>query len=300
MNRALKNPLSYNTQLKDTFAKLTISHAYRIVGSSNLLKTIYTTDFDLNEEFHSTKDPVEMYNYIYAFFKHLFQDCKKDPGLIITDFKAGEISGKPIRWGYDDIIAGKKGSVRFVDALKQKARIKLDLVYHLNNQYVEVSMIYYIQVGAYKNYTDDEFTTEAITSELKKDITKYTAEKNYLKVLKRKYSLFNKLDTRKTLQDKLLDFFNSPTGILYKATGDLKTILELKNQTFKKIPSENLYKFQQIIKQNLNSFDLPDIFKSLDKPRLSVKSIESLVKKLTKMTNKDCLNHFGFLLNGSV
>jgi hypothetical protein len=300
MSRELKNPLSYNTELTDTFAKMSISHKYHIVGSSNLLKTIYTTDFDLNTEFNSTKDPVEMYDHIYIFFKHLFEICKKNSDTIIVDFKCGTYQNEPIRWGYDDIQKGTKHKIKFVDALKQKSRIKLDLVYNLNNSFVEVSMIYYISVGEYSNFTKEEFTTDAIVSELKKDISKYTKEKNYIKVLKRKYSLFNKMDTRVALQTKLLDFFNSPVGIIYKAIGDLNTLIEVKNQDFKRIPVEALYKFQQIIKQNLNSFDLPDVFEALNRPKISVRSLESLVKKLTKITNKACLDEFGFLLNGSV
>ena len=301
MYKMSKNPLSYNTELKDTFAKMSISHSYRIVGSSNLLKTIYTTDYDLNSEFSKSGNPVEICYAIYTFFLHLFKTCKKDPMTTIIDFKCGEIDDEPVRWEYENIITGKKAGLRFVDAIKQKARIKLDLVYHLNNQFVEVSMIYYIKIGdVYQNYTEDEFTTENVVSELKKDILKYTKEKNYLKVLKRKYSLFHATDIRKPLQDKLLDFFNSPTGIIYKATGDIKTLIEVKDQKFKKIPSDDLYKFQKIIKQNLNSFNLPDIFKTLDKSKLSVKSLECVVKKLTKIINKDCINKFGFLLNGSV
>jgi hypothetical protein len=77
-------------------------------------------------------------------------------------------------------------------------------------------MVYYIKVGKYQNYTEDEFKKEYIIKELKKDVILYTKEKNFMKVLKRKYSIFKQLDQKKSLQDKLLDFFNSPTGIKYK------------------------------------------------------------------------------------
>jgi hypothetical protein len=141
-------------------------------------------------------------------------------------------------------------------------------------------MIYYIKVGQYQNYTDDEFRKEKLIKELNKDIILYSKEKNYLKVLKRKFSLFRQKDTKLPLQNKLLEFFNSPVGSMYKSIGDLKTILLLHEQDFRKVSNDDLYKFQQIIKTNLNMFNLPEIFKMLDKPKLSIKQIENIIKKL--------------------
>ena len=128
----------------------------------------------------------------------------------------------------------------------------------------------------------------------------YKKENNYLKVLKRKYSIFKQLDQKLPLQNKLLEFFNSPVGILYKAYGNLKTILELKDQDFRKISPQELYKFQQIIKNHLNMYNLPDIFRVLDKPNISGKNVKSIITKLIKLINKECISQFGFLLNGSV
>lgn len=298
MNKQIKNQASFNNELTDTFAKMSISHKYIIVGSSNLLDTIHTTDFDLNDAFDvDTKDPEKVYDKIYSFFLHLFSQFKKNKDTYIIDFKAGMSGNEPIRWEYDIILNNK---TKFINSLKQKSRIKLDVVYRLNNEYVEMSMIYYIKVGKYQNYTEEEFSKDFIVKELQKDIILYKKENNYLKVLKRKYSVFKQLETKLPLQNKLLEFFNSPVGILYKAYGDLKTILELKNQDFRKVSSQDLYKFQQIIKNHLNMYNLPDIFRILDKPNITVNNVESIITKLIKLINKECINQFGFLLNGSV
>lgn len=294
----LKDPNSFNNQLKDVFAKMSISHKYKIVGSSNLLPTIYTTDYDLNDDFDAnTKDEEKVYNRIYEFFLHFFEECRKDVDIYITDLKCGLSGNEPIRWNYNTL---SKEKSRFIRSLKQKARVKMDVVYHLNNAFVEVSMVYYIRVGQFSNYTEKEFEKSYIIKELEKDIIKYKKENNLMKVLKRKYSLFKQNVNRIALQNKLLDFFNSPTGIKYKAVSDLKTILLLKEQSFREVPKEELYKFQQIIKQNLNVFELDKIFKLLDKPKLSVKQIDSIITQLIKLINKDCLKDFGFLLNGSI
>jgi hypothetical protein len=294
----LKDPASFNNSLKDVFALMSISHKYKIVGSSNLLPTIYTTDYDLNDDFDSnTKDEEKVYNKIYDFFIHFFTECRKDADIYITDFKAGMVGVEPIRWDYNKLFNNKS---KFIKSLKQKARVKLDVIYHINNAFVEVSMVYYIKVGQFSNYTEEEFSKEFIVKELKKDIILYKKEGNYLKVLKRKFSMFKQLDQKVSLQNKLLEFFNSPVGIMYKAVGDLKTILLLYEQDFRKVPQDEIYAFQQIIKSNLNMFNLPKIFKMLDKSKLSVKQIDGIITQLIKLINKECVAEFGFLLNGSV
>jgi hypothetical protein len=73
----------------------------------------------------------------------------------------------------------------------------------------------------------------------------------------------------------------------------------MKETDFKKVPKEAFYKCQQIIKQNLSTFNLPNIFSVLDKPKLTIKQVESITKKLTTLINKECLKEFGYLLNGS-
>lgn len=298
MDKQTKDPNSLNTNLQETFALMSISHKYRLVGSSNLLDTIHTTDFDLQDLVdNKSKDEDKVYSKIYDFFLHLFTEFKKDADTYITDFKAGLSADEPIRWDFNALSKSKN---KFIKSLKQKSRIKLDVVYHLNNEFVEVSMIYYIRVGKYQNYTEEEFSKEFIVKELKKDIILYKKEGNYLKVLKRKFSMFKQLDQKVSLQNKLLEFFNSPVGIMYKAVGDLKTILLLYEQDFRKVPQDEIYAFQQIIKSNLNMFNLPKIFKMLDKSKLTVKQIDGITTQLIKLINKECVAEFGFLLNGSV
>jgi len=293
-----KDKNSFNTELTDTFAKMSISNRhYNLVGSSQLLKTQYTTDYDLSELFEEdTKDPEKIYNKIYDFFVELFKEFKKNPNTYITDFKSGNMAGVPHRWTLDLLLKMKS---RFIKTLKQKAMIKLDCVYVLNGLFTEVSMVYAIRVGQYANFNESDFDKANLVRELKNDIISYTKEHNYLKVLKRKYSLFKATETKLPLQEKLLNFFNSPIGILYKAVADLKTYILMKEQDFRRVSKEAFYKCQQIIKQNLNTFNLQTVFRVLDKPKLTIKQVESIIKKLTTLINKECLKEFGFLLNGS-
>ena len=113
--------------------------------------------------------------------------------------------------------------------------------------------------------------------------------------MKRKFSLFKLEDTKLQLQEKLLDFFNSPVGLLYKSVVDLKTIILLKEQIFRRVYSGDLYEFQQIIKQNLSIVDIPYIYSALDRNKLSIKCLDVIIKKLEQIINKECKDEFGFL-----
>ena len=119
-------------------------------------------------------------------------------------------------------------------------------------------------------------------------------------MLKRKYSFFKTGDTHLKLQEDLLEYFNTPVGLVYKSVNDLNIILELKAQTFRKVNLDELYDFQQIIKTQLNILDLPVVFKLLDKKKLSIVGINKILKILNNIINKDCIKHFGFILNGRI
>ena len=296
MANSIKKIESLNTELKNIFSKMSISTRYKLVGSSSLLPNIFTTDYDLNDSFSKSGNVQENFHNLWVFFKHFFRMCKKNKSLWITDFKCGMKDNVPIRWSYEDIIKGEKENISFIEALQQKSRIKLDVIFRLNSEFVEISMIYYISVGDIKNFNDEEFETKTRVEELKRDINIYTKEHNYIKVLKRKFSLFKLEDTKIQLQEKLLDFFNSAIGLLYKSVVDLKTIILLKEQIFRRVYSGDLFEFQQIIKQNLSIVDIPYIYSALDRNKLSIKCIDIIIKKLDKIINKECKNEFGFLL----
>ena len=296
MANSIKKIESLNTELKNIFSKMSISTRYKLVGSSSLLPNIFSTDYDLNDSFSKSGNVQENFHNLWVFFKHFFRMCKKNKSLWITDFKCGMKDGIPIRWSYEDIIKGEKENISFIEALQQKSRIKLDVIFRLNSEFVEISMIYYISVGDIKNFNDEEFETKTRAEELKRDINLYTREHNYIKVLKRKFSLFKLEDTKIQLQEKLLDLFNSPVGLLYKSVVDLKTIILLKEQIFRRVYSGDLFEFQQIIKQNLSIVDIPYIYSALDRNKLSIKCIDIIIKKLEKIINKECKNEFGFLL----
>ena len=320
MTHNSKNIESFNNNLKEVFAKMSINTKYKIVGSSNILPNIFSTDYDLNNFYEKPKSGEDIsfqeketiYENLFLFFQHLFKACKRDKNLFIIDFKCGKkalpfslraspggdrtprLGEEPqednvaIRWEYKDLMKGEKDGVNFIDALKQKSRIKLDIVYHLNGEFIEVSEIYYIAVGDIKNYNDVDFESKNIILELKKDIDLYKKEHNFMKVLKRKYSLFKQEKTKEALQEKLLGFFNSSVGILYKSVSDLKTIILLKEQTFRHVKDDDLFQFQQIIKQRLSIINIPSIFISLDRRKLSVRSINAIIKKLTEIVNTSC------------
>ena len=59
-------------------------------------------------------------------------------------------------------------------------------------------------------------------------------------------------EKNKTLQNKLISFFNSEIGIFYKANADLNILINVIENTFRKPNINDIKNNLQIIKQNLS------------------------------------------------
>jgi hypothetical protein len=243
-----KDKQDFNYNLINTFNILSISGNYNIVGSSSLKSIYYNSDIDLNE-----KDNFNSYKIVYDKFKYIFQTCKENPNLFITDFKCGlNNKNEPFRWTYKDIMKGYIGKKSFEDCLKDKSMIQLDLVYLLNGLFVEISEVYFFKIQNHTNYYDNEFDTNNIKSNIQKEIHELLNEGKYFKALKRIFSILQIEKNTKPIVTKLISFFNSETGILYKANADLNILLILIDNKFRKPNIDDIKNNLQAIKQNLS------------------------------------------------
>ena len=77
---------------------MSLESTVNIVGSAKVKRSIYYSDYDL---FSTIKGKNE--NMIYNHFKSVFEIIENSENTIITDFKIGEFSGKPLRWDYEAI-----------------------------------------------------------------------------------------------------------------------------------------------------------------------------------------------------
>ena len=243
-----KHKQDFNNNLLNTFNILSISGNYNIIGSSSLKSIYYNSDIDLNEH-----DSFNSYKKVYEKFKYIFQTCKENPNLFITDFKCGvNNKNEPLRWTYTDIMKGYIGKKSFEDCLKDKSMIKLDLVYLLNGIFVEISEVYFFKIQNHTNYNDDAFNTNTIKTSIQNEIHELLNDGKYFKVLKRMFSLLNIENSKNPIVNKLISFFNSQTGILYKANSDLNILLILIDNKFRKPNIDDIKNNLQVIKQNLS------------------------------------------------
>ena len=116
----------------------------------------------------------------------------------------------------------ENNGITFEDALKQKSIIKMDIVTLQNGKFIEISEVYNIYVDGESN---SDYSKENIRKELTDDMNQQIKEGNLMKALKRKYSLLNLDNKDKAVREKLIDYFNSPIGLLNRSKSDLETLL---------------------------------------------------------------------------
>jgi len=171
--------------------------------------------------------------------------------------------------------------------------IKMDIVALIDGEFTEFSDNYYLTVNGVKNYDEQKKVSKNVNlKELETSAEEYYNEPNYLKYLKRVYSI-------KTMKGqstkKLVDFFNSQVGIINKSKTDLETLILVLENNFRKPKLEDICNNIQIIKQNITGVSevelKPTLHEDLDKI-CSYKNQTSIIKNLKKVINyiQDRLN----------
>ena len=244
LTKTTKSKQDFNDKLQDMFNMLSINGKYNIVGSANLKGILYASDIDLNEKAKiSGKHPFEK---VYDIFVNKFKVAKSNPNLYITDFKAGlNDKNESIKWSYNQLLEEKQ---LFIQSIQKKSMIKMDIVFLLNGVYIEITEVYFLQLGNFKTY-DDNLGSKQILKDLKNSYDECIQGGLYFKALKRLSSIQN-MQHKNT--DTLTSFFNSESGILYKAYSDLQILLTVIKNQFRKPKIDDIKNNLQIIKQNLS------------------------------------------------
>lgn len=294
----------YNVKARRIFNFLSIAGEYRVIGSASLKKIKYFSDYDLDELFKDTKTPFESLDTkIYKSFKEKFIKARKDPNIFITDFKCGlDSNSEPLRWSYDDMMKGYKtlengDKMSFEKCLNIKTTIKLDVVAIIDGIFTEFSENYFFKFEGQKgNFFPHDIEKDHILNELKHSYDEYMyVEKNYMKALKRCFAykeLKNKRRYKSELE-KMINFFNSPIGLLNKMRSELDIILVLleNKHGFRKVKKTDVLFNLNHIKQRINEkgytmFD--DDFKELNMKNEDdmQKSIKELRDEIFDYINK--------------
>lgn len=257
-----KRIASFSDSVQTVFNLLSISRKYTVVGSAALNEIKYSADYDLNEFFkEEISDKGEILDRLYKIFRDKFKVAASDPDIYITDFKCGEDSnGEPLRWDYADILRGTKTlengrKVSFQECLLMKATLKLDMVVVIDGRFVEFSDNYFLKLGnSEANYFPHDIEKGMILNGLAHDYYfNIQSSGNLMKALKRLFSYLRLENEGKNESklDKLIEFFNSDAGLLYKINSEIKTIISIIDTTFRVVPRNQ-------VRENL-SLILPEL-----------------------------------------
>ena len=235
-----KTKKDYNKDVLKVFDKLTIMGKYTVIGSANLKKIEYNSDYDLQELIKEKKGKTIL-DKIYYLFKDKFISCKKDNNYFITDFKCGlNTDGEPLRWDYNDMMKGHKiledgRKCYFQECILIKTMMKMDMIDLIDGIFTEFSENYYIKIGDDANYFNHEFEKEHILVGIEKSLDEYlNVYKNYWKTAKRLFSLYLLQEKHKKTLKELMTFFNSDTGLINKCKNELDILLSILDNNFRK------------------------------------------------------------------
>lgn len=207
-----------------------------------------------------------------------------------------------LRWKPADI---KRGWVKMIDGTKRylkdavldKTVLKIDLLGQVGNQFVEVSENYTVRTKDGKNNTV-RITPQEIEEDFEDEI-QYYSRKDSFKALKRLFSLLshdNKKSNDGNLHtkalDRLVDFFNSQVGYLNKIRNELKILVEILEQDFRKVKWEDVEQNLQYIKEQIsNIYQIPlnsGVFSDIDDmtEKDALPKINDLIEYFTEVINR--------------
>jgi hypothetical protein len=295
-----KTKTDYNKDVLKVFDKLTINGKYTVIGSGNLKKIEYNSDYDLQELIKEKKGKTIL-DKIYHLFKDKFKSCKKDENYFITDFKCGlNTDGEPLRWDYNDMMKGYKiledgRKCFFQECILIKTMMKMDMIVLIDKIFTEFSENYYIKIGNDANYFSHEFEKEHILVGIKKSLDEYlNVYKNYWKTAKRTFSLFLLQEKNKKTLQELMTFFNSNTGLINKCKNELDILLSILDNNFRKPKISDIkYNLEVInIWATEAKIKIPLILKILKQNKMSsiYKLIEELRDELYNIVNERSYN----------
>jgi hypothetical protein len=280
------NEKQYNNNIKKIVKLMSMESKVNIVGSAKIKRNIYYSDYD---SFSTVKGKNE--NMIYNHFKSVFEIIKNSENTIITDFKLGENSkGEPLRWTYEEIKRKENNGITFDDAIKQKSIIKMDIVTLQNGRFIEISEVYNIYIDGESN---SDYSIDNVRKELTDDMNEQIKEGNLMKALKRKYSLLNLDNKNKAVREKLIDYFNSPIGLLNRSKSDLETMLLVIESP--KFDIDEIRNSLQLLKEIISAFPVEnnlEMISMMKTKELMKVPIYKMILRLKEFINKHAQNMF--------
>ena len=170
----------------------------------------------------------------------------------------------------------------FDDALNIKGIIKLDIIALINGRFYEITEVYQM---CFNGKCNIEYKKDEIIKDLVDEYKLKTNEGNYMKALKKMYSIIKIKNPNDPKLDVLLDYFNSPIGLLYRNKSELETLsIVLDNDKF---TLDDVRFSLESIKEQVSAFPVPNYLEEIIKKKNK--------KEMTKLIKKQVYDILGFL-----
>ena len=230
-------------------------NSIELVGSSKLKALQYFSDYDLNTYFEKPKQP-DLKQFLLTVISNITRYDK----LYFIELKFQTLKGEKVKFTPSTIhtLEDKFISNSFFEHLHF---IKLDIVGYIQKRFIEISVNYF--------FIRKSLSLHQYVKSMNDDMNQMKKEKNYFKLLKRKFNIY-RANNNKVMCVKLIDYFNSDIGRDYQ----IKSTLEAMELVY------NNYKdsfTKQLIVNELKSI----------KNTATISSIKSLIKHYKTICNKD-------------
>ena len=166
----------------------------------------------------------------------------------------------------------------------------MDVVTLLNGRFIEITEVYNIYIDGSSNA---DYTKEKVRKELNDDMKEQIKDGNYMKALKRKYSLLNLDNNNKAVREKLIDYFNSPIGLLNRSKSDLETMLTVIQS--KKFDIDEIRNSLQMLKEIISAYPVENNIEQISLLKKKEKMKVPLYKQILRLKeyiNRDAENMF--------
>jgi hypothetical protein len=189
---------------------------------------------------------------------------------------------------------GESNGVSFIDALKMRSMIKIDVITLINSRIIEISEVYSITLDETSNIenTEKDYIKQDILQEYKQIIK----NGNYFKALKKMYSIIRLENENDRQLDILINYFNSPIGLLYRIKSDLETILLIINE--KKFETDIIIQSLHLMNEQLSSFQVENLIENIIKTKrekmitIIYKQVQ-IIKRLLNVDAKKFISQTG-------
>lgn len=266
----------FNNKVSQIGSIMSLESKVNVVGSASIQRSIYYSDYDLFETIQNKTSTV-----ILNHFRSVFNIIKSAPNTVISDFKCGSSpNGFPLRWDYSEINSGVNNGVSFDEAIQQKGIIKLDIISFINGRFVEITEVYNVKINGKSNmdYTNEE-VVKSITADYKDEVKKL----NFMKALKKMYSISKLINNKDPLLDILVTYFNSPIGLLYRCKADLETILTI--LSYNKFELKDIIESLQTLKEQISAFPVNNDIEKISKIKLKADMKTQLKKQIQNIND---------------